>query len=500
MNLPGIIAESSLTAANMDQWIGRTELLFQLVSKGGSDGAAAEKTLTDLLKTFGDQATATGGLWSASFKTMIAEAGTLGVGLEQIKALVDGQLQNVASSTASITGGLTGLLAKPGKALDDLLAKWQEFSDSGDVAGVDKINAQITALVHSTVDTYQSEFDRLGRITLASFNAYIANGHTAFEAVTAIGPSIDALTAASDKFGFAGSAAYLQLARWRDLTTQNQPLLDQIGGLNGLMTALQNIGSLDAATFADLQAQGEQAFSQLTAAGFTQTEALSAMAPMLQTIKDLHEQNGLAIDDTTQALINQATEQGILKEKQESTQDVLIEGFSALLKALGVDLPEAWKKFTKAGQDASKDVSKALEDIPSPTIRINYDNSGYPGGQAGAGSGIDPNDPYGYQQGFKWGTPNLDYANFAGAGQSIIAHGQEAIIPRGSGHQLAAEIADAMGGVFGPGPITVAPKIYIGNREIRDYIVDSNIRAIEDNASSGAPKGIKTRYKEALAT
>lgn len=43
-----------------------------------------------------------------------------------------------------------------------------------------------------------------------------------------------------------------------------------------------------------------------------------------------------------------------------------------------------------------------------------------------------------------WGTPNLDFASFNKAGQSILAHGDEAIIPRGSGHELASEIAKSL--------------------------------------------------------
>lgn len=54
--------------------------------------------------------------------------------------------------------------------------------------------------------------------------------------------------------------------------------------------------------------------------------------------------------------------------------------------------------------------------------------------------------PYGGDQpeGFAWGTPGLDFAAFRRSGQAIIAHGDEAIIPRGSGHELAGEIAAAL--------------------------------------------------------
>lgn len=50
--------------------------------------------------------------------------------------------------------------------------------------------------------------------------------------------------------------------------------------------------------------------------------------------------------------------------------------------------------------------------------------------------------------GFKDGTPNLDFSNFR-AGTPAILHGDEAVVPRGGGHQLAAEIAKAGGAARG---------------------------------------------------
>lgn len=69
-----------------------------------------------------------------------------------------------------------------------------------------------------------------------------------------------------------------------------------------------------------------------------------------------------------------------------------------------------------------------------------------------------------------WGTPNLDFASFNKAGQSILAHGDEAIIPRGSGHELAGEIATALGSLSGPGGGGTA-NIYLDSRLIARAVV-----------------------------
>jgi len=51
---------------------------------------------------------------------------------------------------------------------------------------------------------------------------------------------------------------------------------------------------------------------------------------------------------------------------------------------------------------------------------------------------------------FRAGTPGLDFQNF-GAQSSAVLHGQEAVVPKGGGHQLAGEIASAMKGMRGGG-------------------------------------------------
>ncbi len=72
---------------------------------------------------------------------------------------------------------------------------------------------------------------------------------------------------------------------------------------------------------------------------------------------------------------------------------------------------------------------------------------GYPttGGDEGTRGG-DNYDGINYgPRGFAIGTPRLDYMRFRSRGEPVILHGDEAVIPRGRTHRLAADIAAAMG-------------------------------------------------------
>jgi hypothetical protein len=69
---------------------------------------------------------------------------------------------------------------------------------------------------------------------------------------------------------------------------------------------------------------------------------------------------------------------------------------------------------------------------------------------------------------FAQGTPGLDYANF-GRQSPATLHGEEAVIPRGKGHRLAAEIADAMPG--GGGAITIHLVTNLDGRKVAENTV-----------------------------
>ncbi len=216
----------------------------------------------------------------------------------------------------------------------------------------------------------QVEFDRLNRISLRTFNNMLSEGKTPIEAIDAIGTSIDDLIKLQDKLGLKSSAAFEEMKRWRTLVETNRPLIEQAAGLNDILVASINLRKLDADSFADLQAQGLDTYKKLNEAGFTQNEALLQMAPFLQSVIDAHEQSGVAIGEETQALIDQAKADGILKEKQISTNDILMEGLGAIIKAVGGDLPEAWQKMADKAKEAADKTATELGDVTGKVSAI----------------------------------------------------------------------------------------------------------------------------------
>lgn len=329
------IARGQIDTSNFDQFRDRAFELFDDIHLGGEVGEIALKSLDDMIGQLGEHVVEVGGLWDTEFVNMLRRAQAEGLELASVMELVKGQLDIASGGANKLAGGFaSGLTANGPKD--------------------------------------QAEFDRISRLTLATFNARVGSGETGAEAISALGPAIDALKQSVTDFGLAGNDAFNQLNRWRDLATANQPLLDQLAGLNEMMVALANVGALDAQTFADMQAQGLDTFKSLTAAGFSQTEALAQMKPMLETLVKLHRERGLVIDDETQALIDQATEQGILQGEQIDTNQVLMDGLGTIIELLGGELPEAWRQMAEDAKHAADDVEDAFNDIEID-IPVNYD-------------------------------------------------------------------------------------------------------------------------------
>ncbi len=351
-SLDAIIAEAGgLKSSNVQKYEKQAAGLFEVIQRGGKQGAQATEELNKLMGEFGAQAEKTGGMWDPVFKQMIAQSKALGLNIESVTAAIDGQISKLSGGLAA---AIAGAFPKGDTKLDDIgTAKAQEA------------------------------FDRLSRTALAAFNTIIASGKTAFEAIALLGPSIDALIAQHDKLGLAGGAAFDQLARFRILTEQNKELVASVSGLNDVMVALANLGGLNADVLADLEAQGRAAFEQLTAAGFTEQEALKQMEPLLKSIIKAHEDLGIPIDENTQKIIDQAKANGLLQDDTMSMVDVIKEGLAALIKGFGFDLPDAFKKMAKAGKDGAKQVKDAIDAIPDKKkVVITYDEEGRPSGDS----------------------------------------------------------------------------------------------------------------------
>lgn len=364
----------------------------------------------------------------------------------------------VSSSTGNIAAGFTskvsGLFQK--QTADQIKAYDEQIDAARDNADeVKRLEDEKAAFIKRTntdiVANTQTEFDRLSRIMLGAYNAARAQGQSPVEAIMTVGSAIDSLKASADQFGFAGNAAYEQLLRWRDLTTANAPLLDQVAGLTDLMKVLSDTGGLNKEMFADLQAQGLETYNSLIEAGFSEAEARAAIKPLIQEEIRLAKEKGFEIDKATAAIYKQMLANGELKEDEKSLIDVFKEGFGALLKFLKVDLPAGWRETAKAAGDAAEETRLKWGALK---IRIPVE---YEAGEFPSAPGFIPSPGVvapGAQHGGIFTRPQI-----IGIGE----HGPEAAIPLDRLREFG---VGGTGGAFTGNPFVIENKVYLDGRAI----------------------------------
>jgi hypothetical protein len=422
LHLKAVIEEAGgVTTANVNKWIAKTRDLFVFLERGIITSEEAAKSLNEVIPDLAKTFEKAGGMWNSQFRELIDLTKREGLEIQAVTDLLDAQVTKLAGGTTKVIDGFADKIIKLGEAANSANANLEGglFGKAGEdafktggnyVKGLTKeiflleaeikdlkdkdklgeltrkqrenlsqLEEKLKTLQHQFKGLSQTqkeaaeqldkiakegqvEFDRLNRITLRTFNAMVAEGKSPVEAIDAIGASVDKLAKVQEILGLNGSKAFDKLKRWRELVEINRPLLEQAQGLNDILVASINLRALDAEGFADLQAQGLETYAKLKAAGFTESESLQQMKGFLESVILAHEERGEVIDDETAKLIAQAREEGIIKDKQITTNDILMEGLGAIIKAVGGDLPEAWKKMGNEAEIQAKRAAQAAEE------------------------------------------------------------------------------------------------------------------------------------------
>lgn len=482
--LPDLLEKAGgLNSKNYQQFADRTYDLLMFLQQQGPRAGEALEPLNAMLGKIGDYELSQTGMFSPRLLQNFRELRDSGTQLAEVNRLMAGQMDRTAAAIERVVGGLSSRLAPAGAKLTKLQEELDGLQERGDLAGdelarVAQLQGDIAALKSETLATSQAEFDRLSRLTFATINQQMALGKSAAEAIGANGPAVDALIAGFEQFGFAGSAAFDQLKRMRDLAVDNAGVLAQAGALNELAQGYVNLGGDSAEVFADLQAQGKATYDTLIAAGFTQKEALREIAPLLGTLRTLHEEQNVAIDEGTQALIDQAREAGVLKDKTKTDAELMRDAMKDAGKEIAKAIREAFGIAKQESDDAVNHVRRGWGGL-SFRVPVQYETSG-----GGPGAPETPAPTIGGGFGFARGTPRFDFMSFRRAGQPVTVHGDEAIVPRGGGHGLAGEIASVLG------PLLSRPGVAIFNVNGREFM-----RATMQDAAHVYQSGQYTRAR-----
>lgn len=365
-NLNTLIKEAGgLSEKNFGQMTARLGDVFKQVQNGHFTVEQATKVLDENFSEFAKHVTETGKIASKQFTDLIRQNAEMGTQSKEIATFVGDQ-------TTRLGGALTKLMGPQAKALADYKAQATEITDK--LSALDKnsenygetqakLTAQLAFLNTQTAgmwDKAGGSMERFERLAVAGFNSAVKAGVPFIDALEQMGPAFDSIIAQNEVLGRTGGAAIQELLKFREVASANKELVESAGALNEMMLALSNTGALNADTMADLEAQGNETFTQLTEAGFTEQQSLQQMKGFLESVRDAHKQLGIPIDENTQALINQAEASGVLSKEQVSTNQLMMDGLGAIIKALKGDLPDSFKTMAKSATDAAKTSAAAM--------------------------------------------------------------------------------------------------------------------------------------------
>jgi hypothetical protein len=218
----------------------------------------------------------------------------------------------------------------------------------------------------------QEEFDRLSRLTTATFGAAIAAGQPFLDTLLAMTDSVGSLNEASTQFGFTQSAAFGDLSALQSFFAANEGIGQSIQGTNELLVALSNSNLLTQESFTDLGMTALDNFNEMTAGGLTTNQALLAQQDTLQTLWEIMQEGSLVVDDQTAALIEQAKEAGLVGEAHMDAQEratMAMEKAAVAMERVGDVLVQV---FSLAGDEAENFAARATTAIESIPTEISF--------------------------------------------------------------------------------------------------------------------------------
>ena len=177
------------------------------------------------------------------------------------------------------------------------------------------------------------------------------------------------------------------------MVAENQAFLNGLKGYTDAWIHFSNVTELNQQQFDDFKSKAIDAYKQLQTQGFTSSQALKEIAPMLKRLQLLQHDFGLQVDDTTQGLIDQADSKGYLEELNEpmgemvkilqDIADLLGNAFPAAAKQAGEAIQYHFKKARGTMDDFNDSAKSGARYTSKGGVSAGDEVGGYAGGTQG---------------------------------------------------------------------------------------------------------------------
>ena len=382
-----IFAEAGgIETFGLDNAIKKTRQLFESIGRGSLTAADAARELNEVFPELAEAATRSGHIASKAFLELIRLQRELGE-----------EVQSVEEFLTRMTGVFSEGAIKRVKAFFDAfdlekiagIKKALAEEQPEAVMGVEetRLRQELAEAQNAVLDSLggtreevEKEFQRMGLYAGVAFAETLRREGFA-KALEVAGPMFEQLLALQEELGLQLEGAAAKFAAFYAVARDNKDVMLALEGLTQMIVGAGNAGFLTQELMSAFAADAAAQFTRLTERGVDANTAMILMQPTLQALWEAQDRYGLAVDATTQALIDQAVEAGIVGEHQKDVNEQILDVLKAIAKVFGVDLPDATKKFKDAATEAATVAKNAFDKLPKEwnvDVNTNYTSTGTP--------------------------------------------------------------------------------------------------------------------------
>lgn len=257
------------------------------------------------------------------------------------------------------------------------------------------LEAGDTAKIAEIAQRAQPEFERLGLMVRDTFGGLLKETGNGLEAIQQMAPAFQTLDDGITKFGLTSTAVIDELLENFHLVTNEalKPFFDQLTATGQVLRGLFDAKALSPEGFQAIAADIGASIQNIVDRGGDMARTLALSQPVLQTLWEAQQQYGAVTDETTQAILRQAEEQGIVGAHMKGVNEKILDVLLAIGKVLNADLPQYFDALKKPAADAASSIEDSFSNIRVDpiTIPVRYDAGAPPPGMtvpALAGGGI----------------------------------------------------------------------------------------------------------------
>jgi TP901 family phage tail tape measure protein len=261
-------------------------------------------------------------------------------------------IQGIKTAPPAAKDTIFGFYEDQTKQTIDNLTKYLE-------AGSIRTQAGATAIAASIAGVYEDLRDQ---------------GYTTRQAFLALEPAITKFTQQTAAAGYVGTAAMAELQTLAALAADEiaGPAFDAVESLGAVMGTLFNTGRLTQEVYAGLAAEISATYSALEAQGKGGEAAIRGMQPTLQRMWELQQDFGYEVDESTQKLLDFASQSGIIGDKFRPAADRMAASIDKLIERFDAFLSKLTNETASATAAAVNTIERTIGAATIPPVVIPY--------------------------------------------------------------------------------------------------------------------------------